>query len=476
MMKTKMKLFLFAICIISYTNYSSAQDYTPEVRSEWMPKCPNAESVAGAHAIGAGLIAIMAPLAVSAAVDAAGAAVQASAQTNAVSRSARATYSYFYDVNKIALTSIKSGCIVIIEGTYNPEAPVKPGDLAHGLKEQYLRAEIALNKVKGQPLYELKPVFLQVDKFEDSSFWNKERRLDINLTLKGVSDDNAFASAVVSFPVVWAGLNIKGRDSRLNAARSEPFMAPELSDVETVKTKFAPDARSLVLAMKYIEDNGMTKDYAVNADRTSIFSDTKTRNAVYNYCKNLKQSESDSICGNWWAKGQARMDLQILMRQTESSSSLIQTRQNWARQTCPNYNPGVGVQGCPGGTEKKEAGYFITQVAIVTTRDANKYGMALAGLLTKSSGNIGELAGQYLPAAKKKAESDADEKLRKADQDVDLAFRAENLARLELDAIQSDPNSTEIQKNKAQLELAMAMSKVNNALVAAGVSAKYTSL
>jgi hypothetical protein len=102
--------------------------------------------------------------------------------------------------------------------------------------------------------------------------------------------------------------------------------------------------------------------------------------------------------------------------------------------------------------------------------------MALAGLLTKSSSKVGELAGQYLPAAKKKAETASDEELRKANQTVDLAFRTENLARLELDAVQSDPTSTNIQKNKAQLDLAIAMSKTNDALVAAGRNAKYTSL
>jgi hypothetical protein len=475
MMEINFRSFLFAICFIPLANYSLAQE-TPEVRSEWMEKCPKAERAPEAHALGAGLIAIMAPLAVSAAVDAAGAAVQASAQTNAVSRSARPIYSYFYDVNKIALTSIKPGCIVIIEGIYDSAAPVKPGDLAHGLKEQYLIAEIELKKISGQPMYEFRPIYLEVNKFEDSSFWNKERRLDINLTLQGISDDKAFASAVVSFPVVWAGFKTKERDSRLNTARSEPFMAPELSDVDAVKTEFARNAKSYVMAMKYIEENGVTEDYAVNIDKTSIFSNKDTREAVYNYCRKLKQSESDSICSEWWTKGQARIDLQDLMRKTESSPSLIEARQSWAKQICPNYKPGFGLKGCPNGLDKKAAGYFKTQVVVATTRDANKYGMALAAILNKSSGSIGDLSGQYLPAAKKQANIETDEELRKANQEVDIAIRAENLAKLELDAIQSDPNSTDIQKNRAQLELAVAMSKVNNALVASGRSPKYTSL
>jgi hypothetical protein len=442
------------------------------VTTEWTARCPHAPDIPSPQAVGAALVAIMAPLAVSAAIDAAGSAIEASAKENTVTRIAKITYSSFYEVTKVALTSLKRGCLLVTQASYDDTS----GNGSGVLVKRYLTSEISIQKIKGYPLYRLVPVYLEVSGFEDSSFWSRERRVDINVTLKGVGEDKPFASSVISFYGVRSGLVLKDNDARLALAAGDAFTLPVLSDVDRVKVKFAPNARNLVLAMKYKESGAVTDDYKVEPDQVSIFTDKSLRKAIYGYCKNLKGGVSDNICVNWWEKGEDRVVLQRKMSDAENNPSLIQARKDWAQTICPNYNKNAGLSSCPDGSGRADAGIFSTSVTLVTVRDSNKYGLALAGVLSKSSTKIGELSTKYLPKNQRAQEKISEEAFRTNNQKIYIALKQESLAQALLDEAQSSGSPSASDIKKAELDLLIAMTKTNDAYVAAGKPPPHTSL
>ncbi|HGM5579881.1 TPA: hypothetical protein ACKP22_001556 [Pseudomonas putida] len=446
-----------------------------EVRTQWYGACGHSSAAPKAQAVGVALVAILAPLAVSAAVDAAGAAIKASADTNSITRTSAPSYADLYQIDNVALSSIQQGCLVIAKGKF--KANVNDGDdLEAQLEEQDMLLEVALRKVAGQPLYQLQPVYLRVRKLEDSTFWTKERSLVVTVTLQGVSSDKAFASATLAFNGIREGSVLKGSDARLFNARSAPFPAPQLPDAEVAKARFAPNARSIALAMHYLEHDGMTDDYANTTPDTSVFSNATARRALVNYCSTSKNASVDSLCSNWYLKTDQRQRLQTLLRSTEQSSELINNRLTWARNYCPNYLKGQGSTQCAGNGKTLSTGYFSTSATVTFTRDANAFGVAMGNVLSKSSGDVGKLAGQYLPDARKKSQGQEEEAARIADQNIAKALANERYAQSLLDEVQSNPKALPSELNKARLGLLVAMIQTNDAYAAAGLSPVHTSL
>jgi len=437
------------------------------VTTEWAARCPHAPNIPSPQAVGAALVAIMAPVAVSAAIDAAGSAIEASAQESTVTRVAKTSYSNFYEVTKVALTSLKRSCLIVTQASYDDSGL---------LVRKYLTSEISIQKIKEYPLYRLVPVYLEVSEFEDSSFWSRERRVDLNVSLKGVGEEKPFASSVISFYGVKPGLVLKDNDARLVLAAGDAFTLPVLSDVDRVKAKFAPNARNLVLAMKYKESGAVTDDYKIEPDQVSIFADKSLRKAVYGYCKSLKDGVNDSICVNWWEKGEDRLVLQQKMSDAENNPLLIQERKSWAQEICPNYNKNVGLISCPNASGRADAGVFATNVTLVIVRDSNKYGLALASVLSKSSPKIGELSSKYLPENQRAQEKISEETLRTNNQKIYIALKQESLAQTLLDEVQSSESPSASDIKKAELDLLIAMTKTNDAYVAAGKLPPHTSL
>ena len=168
--------------------------------------------------------------------------------------------------------------------------------------------------------------------------------------------------------------------------------------------------------------------------------------------------------------------MQETLDRMERSPTLIDSRLKWAEKLCPGYIKGQGPSQCKGKDPEIESGYFSTQVTITMTRDANKYGVALANAISKSAPKLGELSGQYLPDVRKKAEEAEDEELRKANQAIAKALAEEKLARAELDEVQSKEDAKDVDIYRAQLNLLVAMTKTNDAYVSAGRSPIHAAL
>lgn len=446
----------------------------PEVRTQWRQTCPNAPDALKPQGLGPAIAAIFAPIVVDAAVDAVGTAVKASADTNTVARTSIPLYSNLYKIDKVALTSIPRRCLIIAKGKFKPS---QLGDeLESKMERKDMWLEVVLDKIKGQPYYQLRPVHLELNAFEDSTFWTKERRVDIAINLQGASEEKPFASATISFPSLTTNVPLKDGDPRLLNAKSEPFVLPNLPDVDSAKIKYAPNARSITLAMHYLEKQGITEDYAYEEDTTSVFANEATRESVVRYCRGLNKGESDSICSNAQLKTKAKINIQKSLDREERNPTLINNRIKWAKTWCQDYANGQGPSQCKGQDPNIESGFFSTKVTITMIRDANKYGVALADVISKSAPKLGELSSQYLPDVRKKAVEAEEEELRKSNQEIAKALAAEKLAQAELDDVQSKTNSTNIEKYKAQLNLLIAMTKTNDAYVSAGLSPVHAAL
>lgn len=452
---------------LTLSAYAHAKD-TPEVKTEWSQKCSKVTEKELHSVVGGAVLAIVAPIVVGMAVDAAGAAIDASANTNTVARVSPPIYTSLYEVDKTSLSKLQPGCLTITKGIFSIKDTNKDGKLEKVLADKHMFMEVAITKVAGQPLYQLEPVYLEIIKFEDSSFWTKDRRLDVAVTLQGISTDKPFASAIFSFPNLREGTTLPpGHPALLNSI-SEPFPLPELADAETTKKTFAKDARKLAMAMSFIDDQGKTTDYPVEDDSITVFADQSSKNLLINYCKDLIQGETDSICTNWRHQTKSRKDLLTALNTVENSDGLHKARTDWAKDICPGYSKGADVQKCKGGQGTKPTGYFSTKTTITMVRDANKFGMAIASALTKSSPKIAELSSQYLPAARETADD-------KADEGIVIALQNERAAQSLLDEAQTEKKS-QSEINTAKLNLLIAMSKTNDAYRAAGRGPIHTSL
>lgn len=461
-MKKSFRLSLIALCVLCSTILHAKEE--PEVKTQWTGSCPHATEPSK-QAFGPAIVAIVAPVAVGIALDAAGAAVEASANTNSVARVSPPLYTNLYDVDKISLTSFRVGCLTVAKGIFDSN---KKGDLKSKLIDNHMWLEVELSQIPGQPLYQLKPVYLELNKFEDSSFWTKDRRLDVAITLQGVSEEKPFASAILSFPSLQVGPPLKQGDARLLNTFSDPFTAPELTDVEVTKKDFAKDAKNFALAMQYMAKGGVTTDYPYAKDETSVFSNETARTNLISYCRSLKKGESDSICANWRLLTSDRIKLQKDLNGIESSTALKDARLVWARSFCPYYKKGDGVKKCKNGDGTEVSGYFATKTTVTMVRDASKFGMAIASAITKSSGKLSELSSQYLPEARKAAEE-------QSDGEIATALANERYALSVLEERQTK-KASESDINEAKLNLVMAMVKTNDAYTAAGKSRKHTSL
>ncbi|MFQ6554403.1 hypothetical protein Q7F05_00410 [Pseudomonas sp. Lb2C1-1] len=440
----------------------------PEVKTEWSSRCAIGTKPELQSLVGGAVLAIVAPIVIGMAVDAAGAAVEASANTSTVARISPPIYASLYDVDKTSLTELRVGCLTIIKGIFEVKDTNNNGKLETVLREPHMFMEVAIAKVAGQPLYQLKPVYLKVNKFEDSSFWTKERRLDVAITLQGVSTEKPFASAIFSFPNLREGATLlQGNPTLLNNI-GEPFPLPELADAENTKKTFAKDARKLALAMSYIDDQGKTSDYPLEDDKTTAFASSANKTLLINYCKNLKEGELDSICTNWRYQTNERKALLSALSTAENSAVLQSYRVTWAKKICPGYRKGEDVKRCVDGAGIKPSGYFSTKTTVTMVRDANKFGMAVASALTKSSPKMAELSSQYLPAARETAGD-------KADEGIAIALQNERAALSALDEAQTE-EKPQSEINTAKLNLLIAMSKTNDAYRAAGRGPIHTSL
>jgi len=446
----------------------------PEVRTQWLQTCPNAPDALKPQGLGPAIAAIFAPIVVEAAVDAVGTAIKASADTNTVARTSVPSYSNLYKTDKVALTSIPRPCLIVAKGKF--KSSQLGGKLENQVERKDMWLEIVFEKIKGQPYYQLRPVYLEVNEFEDSTFWTKERRVDVAINLQGASEDKSFASATISFPLLTKNALLKDGDPRLFNAKSEPFALPNFPDVDSAKIKYSPNARSITLAMHYLEEKGITEDYAYEEDTTSVFSNEATREAVVKYCRGLRRGESDSICSNAQLKTKEKINLQKALDREEKNPALIKSRIEWAKTWCRDYASGQGPSQCKGEDPNIESGFFSTKATITMIRDANKYGVALANVISKSAPKIGELSSQNLPDVRKKARDTEEEEVRKANQEIAKALAGERLAQAELDEVQSRSNATNIEKYTAQLNLLVAMTKTNDAYVAAGLSPIHAAL
>lgn len=449
----------------------------------WDKSCPNDKSTdpRGAESFGLAVTAILAPKAAQAAFDAIGAAIKASADTSTVIRASRPVYSKFYKISPLGEVITNQPCLIVRKGVYSEsDYTIINKELSlGGLRDKdQMYVELKLEQDPMDPKFlRFRPVFVKIKEFEDSSFWTKDRRVDVQINLKSMYSESLFGSAIITFRGVLKGFEIDNTKSRLNFAASSPFLAPKLDDVEEPLAAQGKKAKNRLAAFSYLAKDGQTNEFEYEKDKTSVYTVDGTRDKLINYCKSLKTSTVDPICSNWELQTPKRDSLLTSLSIAESDKKLKAARIDWAKNNCNTYSKSKGAISCfPDDTAKEnypETGYIVTTASISHTRDASKFGLALANIISSSSEDLAKAAAEQLPQARKTRADTEKASERKQTQDIILTEGKLDFAQRDLNKeIENKANDNEIQK--LRLAVVEAMINVNNAYFAAGREPPYS--
>ncbi|KAB0498259.1 hypothetical protein [Pseudomonas lini] len=448
----------------------------------WDESCPIEKKDGTAQSFGVAVTAILIPKAAEAAVDAVGAAIKASADTSTVIRASQPVYSKFYKVTPLGEIVSNKKCLIIRKGIYSASdfsildgarslGAMKPND------QMYFELRLEQDPIDKKFL-RFRPLYANIKEFEDSSFWTKSRRVDLQITLKSMYAEQNFGSITISFTDVTKGYELKVNDPRLTFLTSDSFAAPQLNDVSAIQAAQAKKGKDRVDAISYIDNGGVTNDFEYKKDVVSVYSVNGARDNLISYCKSLKASSADSLCSGWELQRPERDKLIKILSNAEKSDDLKVRRIRWAKEVCKGYVSKNGPRSCFGDDQKADypqAGYISIVGSISHTREANKFGVALANVISNSAGDLGKAVGDQLPEARKKTADAAESAKRGRTQDIITSSAQLEISQNILDtALKNSASTSDDTMLQYRLDVLKAKIKVNNAYYAAGLTPPYS--
>ncbi|TFH80360.1 MULTISPECIES: hypothetical protein [Pseudomonas] len=448
----------------------------------WDESCPAEEKEGTAQSFGVAVAAILIPKAAEAAVDAVGAAIKASADTSTVIRASQPVYSKFYKVTPLGEIVSNKNCLIIRKGIYSASdfsildgarslGAMKPND------QMYFELKLEQDPIDKKFL-RFRPVYANIKEFEDSSFWTKNRRVDLQITLKSKYAEQNFGSVTISFADVTKGYELKANDPRLTFLTSDSFAAPQLNDVSAIQTAQAKKGKDRAEAISYINNGGITNDFEYKKDVVSVYSVNGARDNLISYCKSLKASSADPLCSGWELQRPERDKLIETLSTAEKSDDLKTRRIIWAKDICKEYTSKNGPRSCFGDDQKADypqAGYISTVGSISHTREANKFGVALAKVISTSAGDLGKTVEDQLPEARKKTADAAESAKRGQTQEIITSSAQLEISQSILDKeLKKSPLPSDDNILQFRLDILKAKIKVNNAYYAAGLTPPYS--
>lgn len=421
--------FLASLLIVSCLGTSFAHaETTPtyQTRVVW-GACDHAtkdeDNKARFALLGAVLMAV-APKLIEGAVDSAANALKAAGESKSVSSSAK-NLDYFYKVNDKGDLLLNSACVKIVRGEFGKPSDQRIGLAAikgfEGWKSSIVEFEAQVEPLKGLKFMRLRPVYLKVAKFEESTWFSgAEREYTIAVTLTVPGGEKPFGTASFSFEGVHEADEWQAGDWRFANQVSDPIsLAPESADATKTRTELQGKAAPYLLAMDIIEPTASPQKNPM----PSVYKSREVIVAARNYCAALRQQNAlvpdavkvqDDRCKYELEEPAANLELALKNAQVDP------VRFAWAKSVCGNIVQ--AVTGIPDVKDPKEAHcenfkgsdtqlevtYFSTGATLVETRAGSKFAKFLGTALGAAKSDVSaEISKRILP--KTQAQSDADD-------------------------------------------------------------------
>ncbi len=436
------------------------------------------------------LFAAVAPKLVDGAIDAASGALKAAGEDKATSSTSRVD-GYFYRVGQQAdlLLNAPMGCVVAVRGRFG--AGDSKGDLSwandaastRGMQDVIFRLEAQMQPIKGLKHFQLQPVYLEVKKFEEKSWFGKAYRdYSLALTLKSLGAAAPFGSAAFLFKELTEGKVLKADDWRLASSLSEPIPFPaEAADAERARVSRAKVVAPYQLALGILT---ATSDRPAPRPMPTAFTFSDIEKSAQGYCSELRDHNAlvpkqfainDERCA--YKVDQARRSFEYLVEKMP----LRQAVQDWAKEVC-----GPVVK----GTDSKEDvctnfsndsklttaqyGFFSTFATLVETRPGSKFAALLGTALGAAKADLSNaITTRMVPDKNEAAEELAARGARRglALADLGVTQAEESLAEVLMEA---SPKPSAV--TAARLEVVKAKIAANDAYRAAGQAIPYPEL
>lgn len=472
-------IFLFAATIAA--NAFADSDNEPLTLAEWMDKCPNEKgSIAaqpGARMVApavSAVVAVLAPKLVDAAVDHAGAAIKAAADTESRASSASPILERFYTVTNTGELSLapEVGCLVIVRAGYpRPPNQRSVNILDYDKDRLVLHFEAKLEPLPGLRFFQFAPKYLETGKYELGSFWNSERDISVSIAMRPISSPEPFASWTFQWHNLSPNTKLENGELRLKSSTSVPLPYPaDLGEANSAKAIQAARVAPYLVAMDVIDK---VKAPPALPRRPADLNESNVTGPLTAYC-----TELDAV--NQRVPQAAKLTDQrcfVALNAAEETLSenlalayKSQSSQDWAKKLCPTYD---GDEKCDlpwaEGLERKRFGTFVSSSVVTESRPANKFGTALASAITSSSNDIKKVFKEnLLPSERKEAEERTSGQAREARRGLLLADLEVMASEVTLSLAQSASPPDRAAIVKAQIDLAKKKITANDAYRKAG--------
>ena len=466
-------------------------DSSLQTRAAWSNTCPGlgVEDGKGNNrsVLLGGLIAVVAPQLINGAIDAAAASLKAAGESKSLV-SVGSVDDHFYSVTQDADLTVKSnvGCLVVVRGHFKsaggtPGATWASNIGLDGLIDTIFRMELKVVPLRGAKYFQLKPVYLVVDKFEESSWFSSSvRDYSVAVNLSAPGESSPFASTTISFKSVGLKDPIEEGDWRLVGTQSLPLAFPaEMDDVNKAKEKREKEITPYLLAYSVlVPDPSGTKF----PDRPSLYADIDVDRTVRLYCNEVRSMNAklpekfatdDERCA--FKVEAARQNFERELKKSERNAS----SQKWAGLFC---TPNPKTEHCDEfkldkKLEGRGFGFFNTSVTITEVREGSKFAAYLGTALKASEDELSAAIQNKVISSKVKANKLAEEESQRIGQqnavfsDLDV-----EQAEAELSDVLQNENSSLSDAVAARVKLVKAKIASNNSRRSAGLPLLYSYL
>lgn len=405
------------------------------------------------------LVAIFAPIIISAVVDHAAASLKAASESKAMQFSTTAQAVPLYeatgDGDLIPVSNFD--CLTIIRGKYE-------GKNLKG--EPYFKLKLKRTDIEKTGFFSLVPTYFQANKMESGSWLSSTGDYNISVSLYSLGSTTPWGSATFHFENIKEGTEITAEDQRLISNASDPIKYPEdLEDAKGVQAKRSKAAAPYLIALGVLKRSVKPSSVADNA-KPDQYDTAKVDAALKMYCAEettynrrlpAKVQSFSEVCAIEKNSKKRRLDEAVAA--VDAAPEVL----SWARKICADWNSKDDCNKTFTQNAKKRVttGYYLTKATLTETRKENSYGMKLAVALGAATDEIKKELNSKLPEAKKQAGKAEDAADRKSQYEYEKA-------KLKYDAALADFNSADsATKLQARIDLIEACYLANEAAITA---------
>lgn len=397
-----------------------------QTRVAWLDSCPSdpppaLKAAQDRSALIGLVVAAVAPKLIEGAVDTAAEALKAAGQTKTFATNAKSAAD-FYKVSQSADLSVATDCLVVVRGVFDSAKPsplqwARNSDELLGLQHVNFQLEAKLKPLRGLKYFQLVPQFLKLDKFDESSFFRRNKRdyvVAVTLTIPGGAQP--FGSAEMTFKDLSPDTTLKEGDWRLRAASTLPIAFP----TESVDTTKAKEKREAELAPYLLALDILSPPRAPRVARApDLYSDKDVADKAKALCdaidsqnRHLAKANQiyDERCN--YLLTTVRQDLDDGLKNANRNSA----RQTWALNVCkyvkadPLQKTAASCSNQPSAPNLNNSSftYFTTQLTLSETREGSKFALYLGNAVSSSKAEVSSaLQQKLLPKSQAVKDSEA---------------------------------------------------------------------